>query len=281
MGKKVLGIIVLCCLAGVVLEAQPVSAAFSVSPTRQVAFAPGNLQYCATTDSWRFAAHQYDIVGKDNGNISPMNKGWIDLFGWGTSGYNYKFPFMVSTAEEDYGDGVKDIAGTSYDWGVNKIAGAAGAWRTLTHDEWVYLFFGRPHADKLFALAKVNGVNGLVILPDAWEKPAGVSLNVATTKGFIPETDCYTSDFDNGFQCNEYTAVEWAALEQQGAVFLPAAGYRYGKDVYYAGTRGSYWSATCRDSYYVYILGFSSGMVHPSIYYTRYYGRAVRLARNL
>ena len=45
MGKKVLGIIVLCCLAGVVLEAQPVSAAFSVSPTRQVAFVPGNLQY--------------------------------------------------------------------------------------------------------------------------------------------------------------------------------------------------------------------------------------------
>lgn len=281
MGKKVFGMIVSCCLVCGVLEAQTDYAAFSVSATQKVIFSSGNLQYCAATDTWRFALHQYDVVGKENAKISPMNKGWIDLFGWGTSGYNYKFPFMVSTSETDYGDGVKDIEGTAYDWGVNKIDGVAGAWRTLTYDEWMYLFFGRPQADKLFALAQVNGVNGLVLLPDAWDQPAGVSLKMATAKGFVPEADAYTSDFADNFRCNEYTADEWAVLEQHGAVFLPAAGYRYGKDVYYAGTRGSYWSATCRDSYYVYILGFSSDMVRPSIYYTRYYGRSVRLVRNL
>ncbi|MBQ0154797.1 MAG: hypothetical protein KBS70_08475, partial [Bacteroidales bacterium] len=52
---------------------------FSVSPTTKVTFAPGNLQYQASTNTWRFAEHQYDYVGDANTNISATYDGWIDL----------------------------------------------------------------------------------------------------------------------------------------------------------------------------------------------------------
>ena len=37
---------------------------FSVSPTKKVVFSKGNLQYRASTNTWRFAEHQYDIIGE-------------------------------------------------------------------------------------------------------------------------------------------------------------------------------------------------------------------------
>ncbi len=71
---------------------------FSVASGKQVYFSKGNLQYQASSNTWRFAEHQYDFVGDDtNGNvsvgsdkcnnalISSSYTGWIDLFGWGTS----------------------------------------------------------------------------------------------------------------------------------------------------------------------------------------------------
>ena len=61
----------------------------------QVQFAQGNLQYQASSHTWRFAEHQYDIVGdatignvyengvkSDNTAISSAYNGWIDLYGW-------------------------------------------------------------------------------------------------------------------------------------------------------------------------------------------------------
>ena len=79
---------------------------FSISPTQQVRFAPGNLQYQASTNTWRFAEHQWDVIGSDNSDISSTYSGWIDLFGWGTSGWNsgancYQ-PWSVSVDDSDY-----------------------------------------------------------------------------------------------------------------------------------------------------------------------------------
>ena len=54
----------------------------------KVAFSKGNLQYQASTDTWRFAENQLSVIGEDNQNISPTYSGWIDLFGWGTSGWD-------------------------------------------------------------------------------------------------------------------------------------------------------------------------------------------------
>lgn len=134
---------------------------FSVSSTKKVYFSQGNLQYQASTSTWRFAPNQYDMIGSDNANISNSYTGWIDLLGWGT-GNN---PTNSSTNNGDYS--------TFTDWGVNAISNGsntANMWCTLTKDEWVYLL---EHHTK--GWSTVNGVNGYVIRPD------GVSTAVATS----------------------------------------------------------------------------------------------------
>ena len=107
-----------------------VNGKFSISNGNQIAFSKGNLQYQASTGTWRFAANQYDAIGSDNSNISPTYTGWIDLFGWGT-GSN---PTITSTNNDDYTIFV--------DWGNNAISNGgneANLWRTLTNNEWKYL----------------------------------------------------------------------------------------------------------------------------------------------
>lgn len=217
---------------------------FSVSPTTKVTFAPGNLQYQASTNTWRFAEHQYDYVGDatqgnvyangtkcDNAQISATYDGWIDLFGWGTSGYNDKYPYMTSPTATDYGDGDKDIAGTNYDWGVYNQIGddPAGTWRTLTQDEWWYLINTRTNSDNLAGLAIVNEIAGLIILPDNWEIPSGLS---------------FTAGAPEGFSTNTYTLEQWALMEAAGACFFPAAGYRENTTIKFVQTHGYFWSST-------------------------------------
>ncbi len=57
-------------------------AEFSVSDSTKVYFSQGNLQYQASTGTWKFADNQYDMIGDNNSNISSSYSGWIDLFGW-------------------------------------------------------------------------------------------------------------------------------------------------------------------------------------------------------
>lgn len=91
---------------------------FSVSAITKIDFAPANLQYNCTQHIWRFAEHSYDVIGANNANISDSYNGWIDLFGYGTSGVNYS-PTLHSTNNADYASG--DISNTDNDWGVNVI----------------------------------------------------------------------------------------------------------------------------------------------------------------
>lgn len=200
---------------------------FSVSATKQVYFSQGNLQYQASTKTWRFAEHQYDYVGSDNRSISSTYSGWIDLFGWGT-GSN---PTLSSTSFEDYG--------TFVDWGCNAISNGgntANRWRTLTKSEWYYLFNKRTGALSKRGTGNINGVGGLIILPDSWTLPSECSF----TSGFCsPSGDNYPD-----WTHNSYTLAQWAQMEAAGAVFLPAAGNRFGTYVANVGNIGYYWSST-------------------------------------
>ena len=218
-----------------------IQAEFSVSKTKKVYFSQGNLQYQASTGLWRFAEKQYDMIGRYNENISSKYSGWIDLFGWGTSGwvlyppYAYS-PCNTSMENSDYyilGNYKNNLTGdyASADWGVyNKISNGgnqAGMWRTLTYSEWIYLISGRAQASSLKGLGRVNNVRGLILLPDGWETPPSVRFTSASN-----------------YSPNVYSLEEWAVMESYGAVFLPAAGYRYGKDVYDVGSSGYYWSSS-------------------------------------
>ena len=231
---------------------------FSVSATETVTFSPGNLQYHAANDEWRFAPNQTDYIGEANENISSNYNGWIDLFGWGT-GNN---PTNASTDYDDYQ--------TFVDWGVNKIGNdAPNTWRTLTVDEWDYLIDKRTNASQLMGVAQVNGVNGLILLPDNWICPSGVTFK----SGFHYY---YGTDYYAEYQT--FSASEWSKLEASGAVFLSAAGYRSGSDLYFVQNFGHYWSATEYGSFSADYLGFGSdgaGLGGDA----RYSGRSVRLVK--
>ncbi len=251
------------------------SGKFSVSTTTQVQFSQGNLQYQPSTGTWRFAENQYDTIGGANTNISAsyidwIYIGWIDLFGWGT-GSN---PTNTSTDDSDYS--------TFTDWGVNAISNGgntANTWRTLTKDEWVYLFYTRTNAATLFGLGSVNGVNGTILLPDDWTLPEGASFTASTTQGLEDQGSYYNNSNGDNFSHNTYTSEQWAVMEAAGAVFLPAAGGRNGTGVYNRGSGGYYWSATPYYGTSTYALYFYSDYLHPQNYYYRYYGHSVRLVR--
>jgi hypothetical protein len=198
----------------------------------QVYFSQGNLQYQASTNTWRFAENQQDIIGNANSNISPIYDGWIDLFGWGTSGYDNKYPWMTSEIETDYGDNQNNIAYTEYDWGqhnpISNGGNQAGLWRTLSSAELGYLVYQRNNADNLYAMGLVNGWHGLIILPDDCVLPEGIA--------FTPAYKDFTSTVNN------FSLEQWSQMETVGAVFLPVAGVRQGTQVSQVDESGYYWS---------------------------------------
>ena len=227
----------------------------------QVVFSQGNLQYVGT---WQFATNQWDYFGESQSDNHR------DLFGWGT-GNN---PNNISTEYSDYA--------TYTEWGDNPITNGgntAKMWRTLTKDEWVYLFYGRTDAATKFGLGSVNGINGTILLPDNWTTPEGASFTASTTQGLADQGTYYSNESGNNFSHNTYTAAQWKTMEDNGAVFLPAAGYRYGTGVSGVGSGGGYWSSTPGDEYDAYGLGFSSYGLGPQDYYYRYYGLSVRLVQ--
>ena len=239
-------------VAGLFVPEGAVAGLFSVSPRKQVFFSQGNLQYQASKKIWRFAEHQYDCVGKENKNVSSRYKGWIDLFAWGTSGYDWQQPYRTKTyAPDTYGDGTNPIANTNYDWGVyNAISNGgnrAGLWRTLTMDEWDYLINKRsPNSGILYAKACVCGMNGIILLPDDWNASV-YGLN-KTNRGDV--------DYDS----NIISAVDWKTMERAGAVFLPAAGCRFnyiGTENKVVGSQGYYWSTTNKSFDQAYYLKFT------------------------
>ena len=242
---------------------------FSVSATEKVKFSPGNLQYQASTNTWRFAEHQWNYIGDANTNISSSYSGWIDLFGWGTG----DTPTKSSDNEDDY-------SGFT-DWGVNAIGGdALGTWRTLTKEEWLYLFHGRTNAENLFGLGNVYGVNGTIILPDDWVTPSNLEFSPSTTKGLLWQSkgDYYNSS-GNNYSHNNYNITQWEKMEASGAVFLPAAGYHNGTKIWDVENFGYYWSSTPYDTNKAYYFGFYRGSLGPQYTYSRSYRCSVRLVR--
>ena len=246
---------------------------FSVSANQRV----GNLQYRASTGTWQFAANQYDYIGNANSNISSSYSGWIDLFGWGTSGWNcgntYYRPWDSNNSDGSlYGPpGQYNLTGSyaNSDWGYyNAISNGGNTthqWRTLTQSEWDYVFNTRNTSSGIrYAKAQVNGVNGVILLPDDWST-AYYSLSSTNNSGA-------------SFSSNVISASSWTnSLQAHGAVFLPAAGYRNGASVNDVGSYGYYWSASYCSSLSAWRVNFNDGSLYTGSAGDRYYGLSVRL----
>lgn len=223
---------------------------FSMGSSKQVFFAKGNLQYRAETNEWRFANSQWETLGQANKNISYSNSKWIDLFSWGTG-------------DDPANDSEDNYAYTTFnDWG-SYGSGFGDDWRTPTKDEWNYLFTGRYDARNKYGAARVNDVAGIVVLPDDWSLPSGVSFSA-----------------NMRYSANTYDASSWRKMEDAGAIFLPSAGRRDGRQLYKHGTDGDYWSASSKGTGRAYNIDFVDGKLLPMDDSPTKHGFAVRLVKN-
>lgn len=261
----------------------------------QVYYSKGNLQYQASTDTWRFAENQWDYVGDNtygtvyengekcnNALLSETNNGWMDLFGWGTSGYDHGAvcyqPWSVSNTNGDYNAyGVStyslfDQTGQA-DWGYNAIINGGnqeGLWHTLTRDEFIYLVRERNTLSGMrYAKATVNEVQGIILFPDDW-----VTTTYEIVDNDIANVPCSSNIIDNSI---------WVEVfESNGAVFMPVTGQRPGNSVTIL-EKGLYWLATTTAGGSSYNICFDNTSLIPDDDcgdFDRYIGRAVRLVQD-
>ncbi|MBQ3709451.1 MAG: hypothetical protein II887_01970 [Bacteroidales bacterium] len=282
----------------------------------QVYFSQGNLQYQASTNTWRFAEHQWDFVGNatygtvfenevkcNNQQISSSYTGWIDLFGWGTSGYhnpsdpynvNYQ-PWSISETYDTtmiynfygYGPSTNETSSNltdgsaNYDWGYYNSMSNGGnqnhQWRVLTGEEWYHVINNRNIiSDIRYAKAQITIpdygiINGVVLFPDNWS------------------TSTYNPNCPNqsgvSFSSNVISLDQWNTLEDAGAIFFPAALGRRGTWMVSWNTFGGYWSATCFSYYGAYSIVFAEDAQEYTLdvlwHSDRCYGHSVRLVQDI
>ena len=249
--------------AGTMMAALPQGAlkgTFTINASGDViVFSQGNLQYkAAPTATWQFAATQWETLSKEtNAQIDPAYEGWIDLYGWNTANN----PTQTSTDKSAYADDFVD-------WGIHPISNGgntANAWRTLKYDEWSYIFNSRTNAADKFGQATVNGVYGVVLLPDVWTLPEGLTFTASP----------------NNWTTNVYDAEAWGKMEANGAVFFPKNLYRFGKSAQEY-EWGCYWLGSKAPSQYLsWNFIFKETKIVMADQDGRQYGKYVRLAKDM
>ena len=209
---------------------------FSVSENKHVYFSKGNLQYNIRKKKWQFAESQWDYIGKKN---EKKLSNCIDLFMWGTGDNPNKPSNKIDHS-------------TFNEWGNNAISNGGNQqnlWRTLTNQEWDYILNTRSTISGIrYAKAQVNGINGIIILPDNWNNDIYKLKN----------TNLKNSSYND----NIISSNIWInCFENNGSIFLPAAGELIGViAVIGDGSDGYYHSSTSSlsSSYFHYGVHFSN-----------------------
>lgn len=290
---------------------------FTVGVNTRVYFSPGNLQWSnnggathsvngggTAAGTWRFAEEQWisytnttteggNTLSEDDAKETPK---WLDLFGWGTSGWSgcgndfympYNRNYYNSGNQKGYGPRYQTNAYSlidtydKSDWGVyNAILNgntfdSPGMWRTLTSTEWDYIIKTRSNSNNLRTAAIVNGITGYMFLPDGWELPEDISMVISSTAAN-----------------NNYTRDQWSKLQANGAIFLPATGYGGGTSGSTTATntvtnvnRCYYWTSTSGSSIawaYRFLYDGTTAKIDGNYTDTyRYLEYAVRLVRDV
>ncbi len=152
------------------------------------------------------------------------------------NGYRYRF------ADNQY-DQLQTLFGQYIDYFNYTHALAAveymSDWRMLTQAEWEFLLDKYKHW-----MLSVNGVYGMMLLPEVWTQPSDVEWNLTG-----------------------YTAAQWRKMQLNGAVFLPASGMVQVDLIAYdkiggINQNGCYWSATANnyETFNAYSLFFNNSM---------------------
>ena len=173
----------------------------------QVRFSQGNMYWDG--DSFEFEANQYSIN-------STWSTDHVSHFYW-----NKDASLAYAESNNETGASASDNFFTNSDQTTAKaeftVNGQTNVWRTLSHDEWKYLFENHNYNHDKYV--SVNGKSGIVIAPDGFS-------------GTIEDS---------------YDATAWATAESNGFVFLPITGYRSGSII--SEKEGStisclYWTST-------------------------------------
>ena len=262
---------------------------------KKVYFSKANLRFVGfnnSTGSWSFHENQVDAsyahpgYGSDNGtSYGSISSGYIDIpggestndrFAWGLYGnhgmYENDWPAITTNLSKADGN----------DWGCafSETSPEGGNWRTLTINEWNYLFNGRSQQKRFLKVClKLSNstdpneqtpyaVQGILLFPDDYVEPTGLTRTItynyntsaSTGSGYVlvdapngsnkwADAKVYTDQTSNS-----------SKLLAAGAVFLPAAGYRISTTYYqyychtqavylpsayiYHDAFGYYWSST-------------------------------------
>lgn len=163
----------------------------------KIQFSPGIVEQCYNGDL-RFSGSQYSYRGSNQINTIGFSlvgdyipeSAWRDYLPWGTVSFNRFNPY--------------DNGSTFNDWGNTDYFNRQ--YRTLSREEWSHLIARTRKAG-----ATVNGVNGIVLLPNNWIGcPTGCS---------------FVDGFEDGYSTNTYDLTQWADMEARGVAFLPACGF--------------------------------------------------------
>jgi hypothetical protein len=260
---------------------------FSVSANKKVYFSRGNLKADFTSggyaEGWSFHDTQFgEVAGPTmnldnpndkyyyvhqqsgsntnnpaapNGIIFINHQNYGDRFTWG-------YFSSITLATTEYVHSEEDLSKTAAvakDWGCvfTENSQEGGNWRTLSANEWIYLFNGPStvRGDKRFLRVRmtnfyVNPINnswneecwGVFVFPDNYQ-----GSNLTGTYSFNSNT-LNQIDYSDA-----NSNADVAQMLNDGAVFLPCVGYRYDDRyydyVYYRGETigagiGYYWSST-------------------------------------
>lgn len=258
---------------------------FSVSANKKVYFSRGNLVASFSTysfaDGWSFHDTQFDEIDgpyavnglgqiqsyhdysntncnnpvNENGLIFSSGHNSGDRFTWG-----YFDQIKLTTSEYlNVNENLTKTAAVAKDWGIvfTESSPEGGNWRTLSADEWIYLFNGPSNVrgNKRFLRVFLRNY-----IEESGESYLGVFVFPDNYSG-SDLTGSYTFNSVTGNPAiiqNSNSNPDVQKMLDAGAVFLPCVGYRY-KERYYdylcynyepyigAGI-GYYWSSTCTDS---------------------------------
>jgi hypothetical protein len=267
---------------------------FSVSANKKVYFSKGNLKADFTSggyaEGWSFHDTQFGEVAGPTMNLTNPNDKYYYVHE--QSGSNTNNPAapngIIFNSHQDYGDrftwgyfdkitltttdyvlSAEDLSKTAAvakDWGCvfTETSAEGGNWRTLSANEWIYLFNGATtgtsstvRGDKRFLRVRIQNFYVNPIDPSWSEECWGVFVFPDNYQG-SNLTGNYTFNSNNRATIDYSNAdgnADVAQMLNDGAVFLPCVGYRYDDRYYdyayyrlclpYVGNGiGYYWSST-------------------------------------
>ena len=249
---------------------------------KQVFFSKGNLYCCGVifnddgtvksmaNAQWGFEANQYDTTPSSNGD---RDENHISHFMWCRtpekamaleydSNWNGETPFFAA----------KNFTVNGYSgWGV-LTGGTNGEWAYLLNTRKTIYGKDTDVENRRYAAVKVNGMAGLLIFPDDFSSwPSGA--------GDEPQT---FNTYSDSWNDRNYTVEQFTVLQNNGCVFLPAAGIRDGNNgntnVNNAGSYGYCLSASPNGNNFAFDFFFNSGLVLPKNHFDpRFMAQSVRL----